>query len=102
MVALRATVHTTIQYTPAQLIFGCDPIINRCQRKQDLINKGNDCKNCNRINHTYKQGDNVLLKNVWKTKFNQEIYIDFYIIIAVKNNGTVRARKSRVTDNFNV
>ena len=28
MFALRATVHTTTQYTPAQLIFGRDSIIN--------------------------------------------------------------------------
>ena len=56
MFALRATVHTTTQYTPAQLIFGRDSIINRRhdidwkmirKRKQALINKGNDRKNCN-------------------------------------------------------
>ena len=53
MFALRATVHTTTQYTPAQLIFGRDSIMNRShdvdwktirKRKQDLINKDNDQK----------------------------------------------------------
>ena len=70
MFALRARVHTTTQYTPAQLVFGHDSIINQphnidCKiirkRKQDLINKGNKRSNCNQINHTYKQGDKVLL-----------------------------------------
>ena len=50
MFALRATVHTTTQYTPAQLVFGCDSILNTRHeadwqliktRKQNLINKGN-------------------------------------------------------------
>ena len=57
-------VHTTTQYTPAQLIFGRDSLINRRQdvdweiirkRKQNPINKGNKRVNCNQINHTYKQ-----------------------------------------------
>ena len=56
MFALRATVHTTTQYIPAQLIFGRDSIINRrhvvdwetiMKQKQDLINKGNKSENCN-------------------------------------------------------
>ena len=111
MFALRATVHTTTQYTPAQLIFGRDSIINRRHevdwevirtRKQNLINKGNERENRNRISHTYKQGDKVLLKNAWKTKFNQDAYIGPYVITAVRNNGTVRARKGRVTDTFNI
>ena len=65
MFASRATVLTTTQYTPAQLIFGRDSIINRRhdidretirKRKQDLINKGNEHENCDQRNHAYKQG----------------------------------------------
>ena len=46
--SLRATLHTTTQYTPAQLVFGRDLILNTRHnanwqliktRKQDLINK---------------------------------------------------------------
>ena len=64
MFALRATVHTTTQYTPAQLIFGRNSIINRHhnvdweiirKHKQDLINKSIKRENRNRINHAYKQ-----------------------------------------------
>ena len=37
----------------------------------------------------YKQGDNVLLKNEWKTKFNQDAYIVPFRSTAVRKNGTV-------------
>ena len=48
--AIRSTVHTTTQYTPSQLVFGRDAILNINQeanwqsikqRKLALINKGN-------------------------------------------------------------
>ena len=72
------------------------------KRKQDLINEGNKRENCYWINHTYKQVDKVLLKNAWKTKFNQHAYIGPYVITAIRNNGTVSARKGIVTDKFNI
>ena len=62
MFALRATVHTTTQYTPAQLVFGRDSILNTRHeadwqliktRKQNLINKGNARKNSKHLTHTY-------------------------------------------------
>ena len=57
--AVRATVHTTTQYTFAQIIIGRNTILNQChnldwdaekKRKQDLINKGIKQKNHNHIN----------------------------------------------------
>ena len=109
MFALSATNNTTRQYPPTQLIFGRDSIINQRhevhwktirKQKQDLINKRNERENLNRINNTYKEGDKVLLKNAWKTKFNRDTYKGPYEITAVRNNGTVRANKGRVTDTF--
>ena len=56
MFTLRAAVHTNMQYTPAQLIFGRNSIINRRhivdyettrKQKQDLINKGKKRENRN-------------------------------------------------------
>ena len=41
----------------------------------------------------YKQGDGVLLKNVWETKFNQDAYLGPYAITVVRNDGTVRVHK---------
>ena len=97
-----------MQYTPAQLVFGCDSILNTRHeadwqsiktRKQNLINKGNAQENSNRLEHMYKPGDQVLLKNAWNTKYNDQAYIGPYTITAVnKNNGTVNARKGKVTD----
>ena len=83
MFALRATVHTTTRFTPTQLVFGRDAILNTRheanwkiikERKQKLINRGNERENKNRMAHTYKIGDKVLLKNEGKTKFNQDTY----------------------------
>ena len=42
------------------------------------------------------------LSSLWKTKFNLDAYLGPYINTAVRNNGTVRARKEKVTDNFNI
>ena len=96
MFVLSAKVNTTTQFTLATLVF--DSIINRRhdvdwvavrKRKQDLINKGNKYENCNYKKHKYKQGDNVLLKNAWKTNFNQDTYLGLFIITAVRNNGSL-------------
>ena len=71
MFAIKATVDTTAQNTPAQLVFGRDSIINQRhnvdwmiirKQKQYLINKSNKRENCNQINHTYAQGGKVLLQ----------------------------------------
>ena len=111
MFALRSTVHTTTQHTPTQLVFNRDSILNVPieanwqlikQRKQALINKGNERENKLRKDHTYNIGDKVLLKNAWPTKFNQDAYLGPYEVTAVRNNGTVRARKGRLTDTYNI
>ena len=52
--------------------------------------------------HTYNKGDEVLLKNAWKTKISQDAYQDLYVITAVRNNGTVKARKDQVTNIFSI
>ena len=60
--AIRSTYHTTLQYTPGQLVFGRDMLLPIrfktdwalvAQRKQDKIYKSNQCKNANRKSHTY-------------------------------------------------
>ena len=66
------------------------------------VNKGNQQENCNKKEHTYNKGDKVLLKNVRKTKFNQDAYLGPYTITAVINNSTVRVRKGKITDTFNI
>ena len=59
-------------------------------------------KKPNALTHAYQTEDKVLLRNAWKMKFNQNAYLGPYVITAVKDNGTVRARIDRVTDSFNI
>ena len=75
--AIRATLHTTLQKTPAQLVFGRDMILNINyganwehikQRKQNLINKNNQRENSKQIPYTYTVGDKVLVKRGTKNK----------------------------------
>ena len=47
-------------------------------------------------------GTKILHKNVWETKFNQDIYLSPYTITAIRNNGTVRECKCKITDAFNI
>ena len=108
------TVHTTTQHTPAQLIFGQDSILNTNNKenlqltkkhKQDLINKGKQQDNHIWKEHLYikgDKGDKILLKNAWKTKFNQDAYLGPYTITTVRDYATVRACKGKVTHTFNI
>ena len=49
------------------------------------------CENKKRKIHEYQTGYKVLLRNAWKTKFNQSAYLGPYVITAVRDNDTVRA-----------
>ena len=91
----------------AKLVFGHDPILNTRHKtnwqiikicKQDVMNKGNKPEKFNKKEDKYNKGDKVLLKNTLNTKFNQDAFLDPFIITSVRNNGSVRASKSKVTD----
>ena len=111
MFAIRSMVQTTTQYTPSQLVFGRDTNhnINQeanwqliIQRKQALINRGNQKENRRGQSHVYRTRDKVLLNNAWKTKFNHDAYIGPYTVTEVQNNGTVRARRGNITNTYNL
>jgi hypothetical protein len=64
MFAIRATVHTTLQATPSQLVFGRDAILNIKfdadwrlirERKQSIIKQKNKRENARRIPHKYNE-----------------------------------------------
>ena len=74
MFTIRSTVHTTTQHTSSQLVLEPNWLLIK-QRKQELINKGNQKENRRRQSYVYLIGDKVLSKNAWKTKFNQDAYI---------------------------
>ena len=63
--AVRSTISTTTQSSPAQLVFGRDMMLNITHkanwefirtRKQNLINKNNKKENSKRIPYTYSVG----------------------------------------------
>ena len=100
--AIRATYHTTLQATPAQLVFGRTSILNIAHeanwkyikaRKQDIIDQNNECENSRRIPHDYSVGDKVLISTEQGTKFGKDPYEGPYKIVAVNDNGTVQTEK---------
>ena len=108
--AVRATYHTTLQKTPGQLIFNRDMIFNVQHtanweliraRKQRLIVKNNTNENKKRIPHTYKVGDQVLLRKGSENKYEQP-YSGPHTVRKVNTNGTVRLQKGSVTDTVNI
>ena len=100
--ALRATVHTTTQCTPTQLVFGCDHVLNIKQEidwkrikenKSRLIQKNNERENNKRIKYSYRVGQKVLIKTEQSRKFGQDPYTGPYEVVEVRNNGSLRLKK---------
>ena len=109
--AMQSTVHTTMQATPMQLVFGRDAIMNLTfdanwqlikQRKQNLINKNNANESNKRTKNSYKAQDLVLVKNEQSTKFGKDAYNGPWTIQEVKDNGTVKITKGPVSDVYNI
>jgi hypothetical protein len=100
--AMRATVHTTTQATPTQLVFGRDHLRNIGfqanwnyikSRKQHLINENNRKENASRIPHEYKVNDQVLIKNANNRKHGDDQYSGPYTIVRINDNGTVKLQQ---------
>ena len=94
-------IHTVLDATPGQLVFSRDMVLPIqfkadwaaiIQRKRQQIEKDNARENRNRIRHTYKVGDKVLLTKpgiIPKLATPRE---GPYRIVRVHSNGTVRIR----------
>jgi hypothetical protein len=70
--AIRSTFHTTLKATPGQLVFGNDTVLPIKfmadwgaieQQRQKEMGRNNRREKASRINHDYKVGDKILLKN---------------------------------------
>jgi hypothetical protein len=94
-----------------QLVFGRDAIMNIqfradwkliTDRKQKLIKQNNKRENAKRLQHTYRVGDEVLIKQDQNTKFGTDPYKGPHVITEVRNNGTVRVREGIVEDTYNI
>lgn len=110
--AIRSTYHTTLQATPAQLIYGRDmilPVQFKADwaaiqtRRQNIINANNARENRGRIPHQYKIGDKVCLERsrLRAAKLDQ-IRDGPYIVSKVNTNGTLEITKGVVTQVVNI
>jgi transposase InsO family protein len=111
MFAIRATFHTTLKATPAQLVFGRDSIVNTKftpdwnaikQQKQERILENNRRENAKRKAHEYKVGDLVLYKDAQTHKYGRDAYNGPFDVIKVNKNGTIRIKMDTVSDVVNI
>ena len=109
--AIRSTYHTTLQATPAQLVFGRDmilPITFKANwdliksRKQNEINRNNDRENRGRVDHKCKVGDQVYLREEGKRRKLSSPRSGPFEITAVYNNGTVEILQGAVRERVNM
>ena len=110
--AVRSSYHTTLEATPAQLVFGRDMAVNLqhvanwksiSQRKQLQVDKDNERENSKRISHDYRPQDEVLLIKDGQFRKLDEKYQGPYTITEVYVNGTVRIQRSpHVTERVNI
>jgi hypothetical protein len=100
--AMRSTVHTTTQATPAQLVFNRDAMHNVRfeadwqyikERKQRLIVQNNKRENAKRIDHTYAVNDKVMVEQDPNRKHGENRYKGPYTVTNVYDNGAVRLRQ---------
>ena len=110
--AIRATVHTTLQATPSQLVFGRDAVLSIPHianwryikdRKQSIIRQNNQRENAKRKDYVFKVNDLVLIKQAQTTKYGTDQFRGPYPIVSINDNGTLRVREgSTLVDTYNV
>ena len=110
--AIRATYHTTLQASPAQLVFGRDMMLDTAftanwqiirERKLAQVQTDNARENESRIAHEYKKGDLVLIKKDTKKLAKLEKpTLGPYKILQVKTNGTVIIQREGYCERINI
>ena len=99
--AIHSTVHTTLDATPGQLVFGGDMLLpiqiktdwaRIWQRKQDIINVNNRKENAKCIEHEYRVGAKVLLEKPGLISKLSAPRTEPYWITRTYTNGTVRVQ----------
>lgn len=109
--AIRSTYHTTLEATPAQLVFGRDMLLpvkieadwaRINNKRQQEINRNNARENRSRIPHEYKVGDKVLLRKPGLLRKMTAPRQGPYNVEQVYTNGTIRVRRGAISDRINV
>ena len=111
MFGVRSTYHTSLEATPAQLVFGRDmilPIQHQAdwkyikEKKQKLIDYNNKRENRKRKTFEFKVNDEVLISRAKKFKHGDRECDGPYTILEVGNNGTLRIDKGTYSDTVNM
>jgi transposase InsO family protein len=109
--AIRATHHTMLNASPAQVVFGRDMLFpvqyianwaGIGQRKWQQMEKDNQRENQKRINHDYKVNDLVLIR---RDEIQQKLAKPTsgpYRIIQVFVNGTVMLQRNNTRERINI
>ncbi|OWZ10035.1 Pol Polyprotein [Phytophthora megakarya] len=105
MFALRASNHSMLKASPAQLAFGRDMLVDIAhqtdwkaehQRKVDQVRTHNERENKGRVKWTYRPGDHVLLRRDAGVQGKMQLLFDGpYEVIAVQEHGTLTLDKGR-------
>jgi hypothetical protein len=109
--AIRASYHSTLQATPAQLVFGRDMLFNIkktinwqliTDRKRSQVEKDNARENSQRLPHQYNVGDNVVrLKRGIKRKYSKH-KSQPYTVHEVHTNGTITIARGAKRKKLNI
>ena len=109
--AIRSTYHTTLEATPAELVFGRNmllPIQFKADweairaRRQELINASNRRENSKRIPHDYAVGDKVSKKRPGILPKLRRRRDGPYTVTKVYTNGTVQIQKGATSERINI
>ena len=109
--AIRSTYHTTLEATPAELVFGRHmllPIQFKANweairaRRQQVINENNARENSRRIAHTYKVGDTVSKKRPGILPKMRRKRDGPYTVTKVYSNGTVSIQNGATFERINI
>jgi putative transposase len=109
--AIRSTYHTTLEATPAQLVFGRDmilPISTQAnwariqQKRQEEIVRNNERENRTRVAHEYRVGDKVLLQKPGILRKLSSPRTGPHTILNVYNNGTVQIQRGVIREKVNI
>ena len=109
--AIRSTYHTTLEATPAELVFGRNmllPVQFKADweairaRRQRLIVENNKRENASRLEHTYKVGDLVSKIRPGKQRKLRRKKDGPFRVEQVSTNGTIGIRRGAVFEQLNI
>ena len=72
------------------------------QRRQTEINRNNARENKNRVEHEYKPGDKLMLRNEGTLRKLSAPREGTFKVLKVNNNGTLRIQRGAIEETVNI